>query len=431
MSSSDKFCGVVSFAKRLFLNLLVFALANVMYPDTFEVVGYMYNVNLHVSFLNIAISVLFILLLTIASDFKSIVYRHGFDVCILGVFLPISVIACQIGSSILYMVYPFVSVLIMCLTARLFEGTAFIRSLNDDAFKGIPFPLMRKSILILYVIFLGVLFLSSPSGFSLNILDIYLRTYEIRAETQSAGVLGYLLGWFVMVFFPILLCKSYGISRVITVLLALFGAVFVFQAFAVKVVFLNFFLVAAFAFFYGRKNFFREYSPQVFFVLVFLTSQLIGVLAFPLLDRFFYLVGLNSIFYMDFFSQNALRYFEGTKLDFGLSKTGIDVGYLIDNFYYQGLGTNQSAGFLPTIFSDLGVVGILVASVLMGIVMSLVKSIYSSSESFAYLVMVALAFSLMNSSFNMLFLSNGLAFIVLIALVLKRTRSPKPIFQGL
>jgi hypothetical protein len=106
----------------------------------------------------------------------------------------------------------------------------------------------------------------------------------------------------------------------------------------------------------------------------------------------------------------------------GISNYGLDAGYLIDRAYYQGLGTNQSAGFLPTIYSDFGILGIFVFSLIVGLLISLIKSIHTSSTQYTYLLMIAFAFSLMNHPINMLFLSNGLVFILIFAIILRRNR---------
>lgn len=418
----DRYRTLSCLSKRFFLNFLVFTVANVMYRAVFETVGYMYNVNLSVSILNLAISVIFLSLLTFATNFKNIIYQHAFDVCILGMFLPIAVIACQIDWSFRLMLYPFASICIISLAVRLSEASAFIKGMNKRTGHGMSFSKLQKLVIVIFSIFIVTLFSGNLANFSLDLVDIYLRTYEIRADQQGAGFLGYFIGWFILVFFPILLCEVHGRLKFAAPLLALIGATLVFQAFAVKVIFLNFFLIGMFAFIYRKNNFYKKYLPQVFFLFLFFITYLMDLLAHPLLDRFFYLVGLNSIFYLDFFSQNSLRFFEGTKLDFGISNYGMDVGFQIDKAYYEGLGTNQSAGFLPTMYSDLGIIGLLLASLVLGGIMALIKSMQSSSDSFTYLVMISLAFALMNHSFNMLFLSNGLAFIIISSVILRRQK---------
>lgn len=407
-----------SFKIRFLFNFAIFIIANQMYPDVFKTVGYMYEVKLNVSILNLVVSSFTLLFLTFVTNFKNIIYRHSFDVCILGIFLPISVISCQIDSNNLFILYPFASICIMSLAVRLSDSSGFIKGMVKINKYRVEFSKLQ----LVFILFFSLIMMIQMASinFNFNLVDIYMRTYEIRAEKQTDGFFGYFIGWFILLFFPLFLCKTKGLLRYVAPVVVFIGAFLIFQEFAVKVIFLNFFLIFVFAIVHQGDTIVKKYLPQFFFLLVFTISYLMGLLAHPLLDRFFYLVGLNAIFYIDFFSSNSFMFFEGTKLDIGFSNYGIGVGYLIDNKYYQGLGTNASAGFLPTIFADLGLVGVIFASLIIGWLMSLIKSMQSSSESFAYLVMIALAFSLMNSSFNMLFLSNGLAFIMLFSIILRR-----------
>ncbi len=416
----SKYCDFSCLKMRLIFNFLIFIAANVMYPSIFDTVGYMYEVKLSLSYPNLIISSFMLLILTLITNFVNIIYRHTFDVCILGVFLPISVVSCQINSNFLFMLWPFISICVMSFSVRLGSRSVLIKSIARPGNNRIIFSKLQLFFIVFYSLILIYWAAIYISDINFNLIDIYMRTYEIRARQHVDGFLGYFIGWFILLFFPLFLCKSEGLVRYLAPVIAFVGAFLIFQAFALKLIFLNFFLVAVFALFFRIDNPVKMYIPQLFFFLIFVSSYFFGVLAHPLLDRFFYLVGLNAIFYMDFFSQNSFMFFEGTKLDMELSNYGIGVGYLIDNEYYQGLGTNASAGFLPTMFADLGPAGVIFASLIIGLLMALIKSMQSSNESFTYLTMIALAFSLMNSSFNMLFFSNGLAFIILFSMILRR-----------
>lgn len=406
--------------KRFIFNLLIFILANEIYPVVFETVGYMYEVKLKVSNFNLLVGSFLLLLLTLATNFKNIIYRHTFDVCILGVFLPIAVVTCQIDSNTLFIFYPFASICVMSLVVRISDASECMKRINKNKKNGVVFSRLQFVFILFFLLIITTQMASDIININFNLIDIYMRTYEIRAEQQVGGFFGYFIGWFILLFFPLFLCKTDGLLRYAAPVVVFMGAFLIFQAFALKVIFLNFFLIFVFAFFYRGDTVVKKYLPQFFFLLIFTMSYLMGLLAHPLLDRFFYLVGLNAIFYIDFFSKNSFMFFEGTKLDLGFSNYGIGVGFLIDNIYYQGFGTNASAGFLPTMFADLGLAGVIFASLIIGWLMTLIKSMQSSSESFTYLVMIALAFSLMNSSFNMLFLSNGLVFIILFSMILRR-----------
>lgn len=405
---------------RVALSLIVFFAANYIYPDVFDTVGYMYNISLSVSYAKYSVGAFFLIVLLSITHFKSPILRHGFDVIVLGIYLPIAVIVTQTSASTNLLLYPVLSILSMSISVRVFEGMRLIKQLNSTGLAHFSLSSLQSYIFVPYALAIIFLILSNPSMLNLNILETYVNTYDIRSENSADGIFGYFVGWFVLLFFPLFLSKVNIKLAVIAPFFAFLGALYVFQTFAVKVIFLNFFLMAIFAFVYRSKYFL--YFPQILFFALFLVSYLFGWMLHPLIDRFFYLVGLNSIFYFDFFNLNPLRFFEGTKLDLGVSNYGLDAGYLIDRAYYQGLGTNQSAGFLPTIYSDFGVLGIFVFSLIVGLLISLIKSIHTSSTQYSYLLMIAFAFSLMNHPINMLFLSNGLVFILIFAFILRRNR---------
>lgn len=410
---------------RVILSLVVFFVANLLYPDVFETVGYMYNVSLEISYVNYSVGALFLIALLCATHFKCDILSHGFDIVVLGIYLPVAVVVAQTSMSVYYLSYPVISILSMVVSVRAFETTGLLKRLNGRGFGNISIERMRLFVFFPYAFVVMALFASSPSAIKFNLLDTYINTYDIRAESSGDGILGYFIGWFVLLFFPLFLSGGDAKLKIAAPSLAFLGAFYVFQTYAVKVIFLNFFLIAIFSYAYERRLYL--YFPQIFFLVLFLVTFLFGGLVHPLIDRFFYLIGLTSIFYFDFFFSNPLRFFEGTKLDFGISGYGIEVGYLIDNVYYQGLGTNQSAGFLPTIYSDLGIFGVVVFSMFVGLIISLIKSIHTSSRRYSYLLIVAFAFALMNHPINMMFLSNGLIFVLFFALTLRRhkfRRSP-------
>lgn len=411
-------CSPSRLATRVVLSLIVFFVANFLYPDVFETVGYMYNVLLDISYVTFFVGALFLIVLIFVTHFKCEILRHGFDIVVLGIYLPVAVIASQTSMSPYYLAYPVISILSMAISVRAFEAVDFVKRLNGRGFGNLSIERMRYYVFLPYALVMISLFVSSPSALKFNLVDTYINTYDIRSETSGDGFFGYFIGWFVLLFFPLFLSGANTKLKVVAPLFAFLGALYVFQTYAVKVIFLNFFLIAIFAYVYRGR--FCSYFPQILFLIIFLVTHLFGWIVHPLIDRFFYLVGLNSIFYFDFFFSNPLRFFEGTKLDLGISTYGMDSGYLIDKVYYQGFGTNQSAGFLPSIYSDFGVFGVFVFSMVVGLIISMIKSIHTSSRLYAYLLMVAFTFALMNHTFNMLFLSNGLIFILFFAFALRR-----------
>lgn len=404
---------------KVFLNGIVFYLANIAYPNVFNVVGYMYNFQLNFSLTSSIVAILATWFLTIATYSKDISQQHTFDLMVLGIYLPIATVVVQVGLNLIFIIYPFLSILIIRILVSSLQNKDKTSVLNTGhELSGIRnFVFVSIFVLLLLII---LYFLSKySSSLSYNLLDTYVRTYEIREDNQASGLLGYVLGWFVLVFFPFMFSFHSKRVRRISYFLAFLGAFLVFQLFARKLIIFNSILLFLFSFSFSRGGLLQRYFPQLFFIAILSLPWFVRFPIEPLVDRFFYLIGVNSIYYFDFFSEHSHRFFEGTKISFGWSNYNMDVGYQIDNVYYQGLGVNQSAGFLPTIYADLGLVGLVFGSVLVGLIISSIRYIGIMDFRLSYLLGVAFTFSLMNHSLNMLFLSNGLVFILFLSLMLK------------
>tara|TARA_R110002167_G_scaffold3623_4_gene17664 strand:+ start:27597 stop:28445 length:849 start_codon:yes stop_codon:yes gene_type:complete len=261
--------------------------------------------------------------------------------------------------------------------------------------------------------------MTNLSSINFDLLNTYYKTYEIRSENQATGLVGYLLGWFILIFIPFMLSLNSGRLKFVLWFVSIFGAFLIFQIYARKVIFFNALLLLVFSFFYGRSGYVKRYLPHFFFLSIVTLPLVVDTLFDPLVDRFFYLVGVNATYYFDFFADNPIRYFEGTKLDFGISNYNMPVGYQIDNYYYQGYGVNQSAGFLPTIYSDLGLIGVIFGSFIVGSLLGMIKYIDFLNKKLSYLLMVVFTFSLMNHSLTMLFLSNGLIVVVFMCIFIR------------
>ncbi len=397
-----------------------------MYPFVYVDVGYMYKLNLDFSYITISVSAACLVGLTAMSNTRCPSIRHALDIGILGVFMPIAVMAVFLGSSTKWVVLSAVSVAIIVQSTKLAGRLRVFRSLARIGGSAVSFSSAKLAVTLLFVGVVAAIFFSFRGSISLNLVRTFVETYVIRAEVRTSGLLGYLVGWFPLVFFPFFLEAFGRRGGGVFLLVGATGAFVVFQALATKITLLSLFPLLFLIYSYNKKGVLQDFGPYFLFLFIFLASVASGGLLNPYIDRFFYLIGLNSIYYFEFFSENSLRYFEDSRLDFGISAYGEPPGITIDRFFYDGLGTNQSAGFLPTVFSDIGYVGVFFGSILIGVVIAFLATLPKAYDSYRYLVLVAFALTWMNSPLTTTFLSNGLMFVMLIVLMLKVSSTQRP-----
>jgi len=411
---------------RCLFSLILYGFALWLYPFVYIDVGYMYKLNLNFSVTTIGVGTACLVGLTAMSNARCASIRHSLDIGILGIFMPIAVMAVFLDSSTEWVLLSAASVAIIIKSARLASRwPVFCRLARVGGDVGS----FRKAKLAVTLLFAGVVaavLFSFRDSISFNIARTFVETYVIRSEAHTTGLLGYLVGWFPIVFFPFLLEAFGRRGGAIFLLAGAIGAVAVFQVLAIKITLLFFFPLLFLIYTYNKKGWLRDFGPYLLFLCIFLASAAFGKALNPFIDRFFYLVGLNSIYYFEFFSENPLRYFEGSRLDFGISAYGEPPGITIDRFFFDGLGTNQSGGFLPTIFSDFGYFGVILGSILIGLVIAFLATLPKAYGSYRYLVLVAFALTWMNSPITMTFLSHGLMFVILIVLMLKVSCAPRP-----
>jgi hypothetical protein len=407
------------------VNLILFILANASYHNVFGTVGYMYTFWPNQGLLQFVVLSVITFSLSFVAYSRDVVYRIGLDLLVLGVFLPVAVMVTQMNISLIYVLYPVTIILIVSAFINLvfkksdlvLDSQILLSSNLSHAFRKIK-EMSDFFVIALFCVFMAYIVLDNYQFLNAGLFETYLRTYEIRSERQASGVIGYLIGWFVLVFLPFMFTQSLGRSRWFFIVLVLIGSVFIFQIYARKIIILNALLLLFYYCIYQRPLL-RSYFAQIFFGAIISLPLFFDILFNPMVDRFFYLVGANAIYYFDFFSTNELMFFEGTKLSLGISNYGVPPGYLIDNAYYQGYGVNQSAGFLPSMYADLGFPGVVIGAFLVAFIFRLIKFLGILGVELSSFIMLSFAFTLMNHSLNMLFLSNGLVYIFVLAFALK------------
>ena len=418
-----KVINIKLFLMRVAFSLLIFIFGLYFYPTVFDTWGYMYSVTLvPISIWMAAIIGSMIIVMVALTNYKNILFRHVFDVMILGIFFPIATIVLLINSSWEFVVIPFVSVLLISITVFVLDKSLIMRRMFGGLKDGILFDHFTKIVGLIYLVMIGwLIFNYGFSSIGRSLIDTFLETYDIRSENRTSGLLGYLLGWTILVFFPLLIAFTFEKKQLRYWIIGALGAFVVFQVLAVKVIFLNYLLLTGFCFGYSSlRPFYKLYLPYFAFTSIFIIGVVGSDVGTSILDRFYYLVGLNSVFYFEYFSSQQPMYFAGTMLDLGFGNYDVGPGYVIDKAYYGSSGSNSSAGYLPSIFADLRWIGVICVSIFLGLFFVMIEKITFQSQLFSYNVAIALAFALMNHPFMMLFLSNGLIVILFIAFFVRR-----------
>jgi hypothetical protein len=170
------------------------------------------------------------------------------------------------------------------------------------------------------------------------------------------------------------------------------------------------FMIVTFSFLkYSRYKLFGFIISYIYGLLIigYVFSNLITL---AVIDRVLYLPSLLNLRYIDFFSKNPLYYFKGSKLEIlFLNKSNYNdiPGHLIDAAYGGG-GMNANTGAFGSIYSDLGLVGILVVfplfiSIIDLIIRSISKDIYLNA-----LLGLYYSFIIVNSPPTDIILTHGL-----------------------
>lgn len=287
-------------------------------------------------------------------------------------------------------------------------------------------PLWIKT-LIYFILIVSVLYVLTQTGFnfSLDVAATFRNVYIIRAKQNIIGLTGYMTGWIAFLLTTITLSDYFETGKKRYLLFAALVAIVLFQTFAIKSNLLSLLLL----FFFGltsKKNQLLPINPVIlFYSLVFLVSITSLNVFSPFIDRFYYLPGMLNAHYLEFFTLNRLNYFNLSKLSFlfNIENYNVPVGYVIDSYYYGGKGMNANTGSYASIFSEIGLIGILmILPILIGITISALSRLESRFYYLTVLLIVNLGFLMINSPFNDVFLTHGLIFPLILTLFIRINR---------
>ena len=400
-------------------NLIRFLLLNViyvgyiaLYPSVFRIVGYMYTFDIEFSWIRFIFGLVPILLYFSLSKSLSIHYTIFLDIIFISNILPALVVLSYVDFGVLQAVYLIVPMIMACLLGHI------VRERVPKANISFKYPITGTFVIVFMILFIFSAYVFGVINLNLRLFEILQNVYSIR-EKSIPLFLSYLLGWVPIIILPALLLRKIINSKIRLMILVIFIALFeviLFTSFAIKIHFLYFLYIILVLIIY-------TYNKNATYILPYLIPCIVLICTFvfqylsPFTDRFFYLIGVNTFYYLDYFSSNKLRFFEGGFLGFGIEVYGLPPGYIIDNEYYQGLGVNQSAGAIPTIYSDLGLLGLFVLGVILHQIYFLLSRLKKLDEGYFTALIILFGLMMANHQINMVFISNGVLIVLFFAVL--------------
>lgn len=381
-----------------------------VYPLVFDTAGYMFAFNLN---FDVEIFIYTCLIISGFSIFlreKEIVY-----IIIDGlVLIPTLVINCFYGHSIkVLFIYIFLKAFIEAL--KVLTVSVSIPKLRG-AFE-VQNIWVRPVILVYAFVVLGEVI---QNGGTLNPFENYINSYSIRAESSYSGPLGYLLNSFIFLLVPLIFYffdkRSYvGVSIIVVIALMIYSLMPL-----TLYILITFFIIAIEV---GVRVTKWSYSTliQLAVTSILLVSILDVILLNMVINRFYFTIGVNMLFYLDYFSFNDLYLFQNSKIGMFFDSNNYSEvpGLLIDRYYYQGLGSNQSSGVIASAFANAGAIGVFLTLVILSIVVKFIEVTHNLRDGLRIKMLLGLA--LVNFPLHQLFLTNGL-FIYLILKALSKNR---------
>lgn len=400
-------------------NLIRFLLLNViyvgyiaLYPSVFRIVGYMYTFDVEFSWIRLIFGLMPILLYFCLSISLSIHYILFLDIIFISNILPALVVFTYVNFGVLQAVCLMVPMIMACLLGYI------ARERVPKANISFKYPITGAFVIIFMILFIFFGYVFGVVNLNLRLFEVLQNVYGVR-EKSIPLFLSYLLGWVPIIILPALLLRKTINSKTRLMFLVIFIMLFeviLFTSFAIKIHFLYFLYMLLVLIIYNYNRNLIFIVPYIIPCIVLLCTFIFQYLS-PFTDRFFYLIGVNTFYYLDYFSSNELRFFEGGFLGFGIEVYGIPPGYIIDNEYYQGLGVNQSAGAIPTIYSDLGLLGLFVLGVILHQIYFLLSRLKKLDDGYFAALIILCGLMTANHQINMIFISNGVLIVLFFAVL--------------
>jgi hypothetical protein len=351
---------------------------------------------------------------------RSLLATHFFEILTLFIFTPVATLSNYMGFGIQMSVLIFLSIFLTITIYRFSRKANLVHFKTGGLFSIISILWLRKLFVILSIgLTVYLIFFTKHNG-SFDIGYVFTNVYEIRGKNSLPGFSSYILGFLMNVLIVFLVSEYIRAGSKFKLALAVAITFIIFTMFAMKIYLFSFFLILFFGLTLLGKKWISSNAVLLFFIITISVSYALGPSIYPYLDRFIYLPGLLNIHYFDFFSTYDLNYFSNSSLGV-FFKGGYNqpVGYIIDSYFFGG-DSNASTGYVAAIFSELGYFGILIVSIILGVLVAILENLAKKDFIFAYLISIMISFSLINAPLTNIFLSNGILIVVVLSFILKK-----------
>lgn len=389
---------------KIILSIIYYFALLGLYPSILDLFNYMWKIEYEFNTINFIFSLITIIVISVYINFKSFGYSliSGLFYFLIIPSMCISTIT-NYGYSFFYIIASTISTLLL---------------LNIFSKKVIVTPKLyfskrlKLALNIFFILLILLMLLNNINNF--NLFSLLSDVYSFREDNIQSGILSYVLFWVQSVFVFWILIKSFFDSDKIKLsylIIALFFGYLSFMITGLKTgLFTPIFMIVVFSFLkYSKSKLFGFVMSYVYGLLIlgYVFSNLITL---AIIDRVLYLPSLLNLRYIDFFGKNPLYYFKGSKLEiFFLNKSNYNdiPGHLIDAAYGGG-GMNANTGAFGSIYSDIGIIGILLIFPLFIclidlIIRSISKDLYLNS-----LLGIYYSFIIVNSPPTDIILTHGL-----------------------
>lgn len=353
----------------LFLLKMLFDISYILYVNKyFEYMGFTLDFNLSKWLLtNVIVVILFLMLKNNEKNFSVIYLKTLLVVMIIPT---LSIYALKDLSS-LYMI-----IFVLC-----FAITILISKLRN-----LELPKINVNKNFLYLIFSFLIILvfinlfiynGLPSLTAFNLIDVY----DVRSNVVYGGnLMGYLRPWVTKVIIPFIIAitfykKSYLIATLFYCL-----QILIFLYTGHKSYLFSPILIISLMHFVKKKNIFINFLVAVFMVvllsLILSITNINSLFASLFIRRTFFITAQNYFYYYDFFSRNDF-----VKLSHSILDNIFTYPYLmpppniIGQVYYHNAESWVNTGYLSDAFMNFGFWGMLLFSVLLGLLLLLIDSI--------------------------------------------------------
>lgn len=288
----------------------------------------------------------------------------------------------------------------------------------------------KKQFSFLAILVIGTLIIVLIRGVkNFNLLSLLSNVYELRAETDFSGIFSYILFWIPSVFvFLILFSAFYKTNKFnyYLIVLALTVSTLSFLLTGLKTLLFTPLLLIL-LFYLVKKSRFKYYAFSFLFPGILLSFGFLfpTTVILAVIDRVIYLPALLQLRYLEYFSNNDLYLFKGSKVELLMpisSNYNEAPGYIIDAAFGGG-GMNANTGSFGSIFGDIGVFGILIFFPLFITILTLLFNSFSKNKTLNSLVGVYYGYVLINAPPIDIILTHGLIIHLIILVFNNKTIS--------